>query len=497
MLGRAIGGAIEPELQMGSAAIAAPVSGLAGLGTMAGRALGMTQREPADVVRSTQNAFTYQPRTVGGKAGAEAIGYPFQKLAQGADAAGGKVTDLLSKLPALRGAPAAGVGTGINTAIQALPMLLGAKPAASALENVPRFTRSSPVSTGPMAEATAKARAGGFVLPPTETRPNILNRAIEGWGGKSNVEQAASIKNQPKTNALARKAIGVKPGSALDEETFKAVREEAGKDYQAVRENKTPIDIDKTYFGDIEGLGKQFSAGKKKFPGLFNSDEITNLKDTLLSSEAYTLTPEEIIDTVQGLRHQASVNLKGANFVNPEKRSLGMAQKLAANAMDDLLERRLKEHGHNDLAARYKRARIRIAQSYDLENATNDFTGNVDARKLAMLASKRPFSEQLKDIAEFGSAFKQVSRPPESFGGHPGINPLDVGLALVEAASSGNPKWLGSIMARPLAAKLATSDFYQKRFAAPPGGAGKSLSPALLQMLLGGQQGNQIPPPPQ
>ena len=159
--------------------------------------------------------------------------------------------------------------------------------------------------------------------------------------------------------------------------------------------------------------------------------------------------------------------------------------------MDSLLERRLEEVGKKDLANNYRKARVRIAQSYDIGAAYNEFTGNVDARKMAMIAGKKPLSAELRDIAEFGGAFRQVARPPETFGGHPGINPLDVGLALVEAASSGNPKWLGSIFARPLAAKVAASAPYQRRFAAPPGGPSPSLSPELLRMLLGSMQGTQ------
>src|SRR5574337_2184034 len=208
VLGRAIGGAIEPLAQMATGALAAPIAGIAGLGTAAGSALGMTNKKPGDVVRSVESGLTYAPRSVGGKAASQVISYPFEKLAKLGQGAGGKTTDILSKIPALRGAPAAFAGTGVDTALQSLPMLFGVKPGAAALERTPRILPERKAATGPMAEATAKARATGFVLPPTETHPNLLNRAIEGWGGKSNVEQAASIKNQPRTNALARKAIG-------------------------------------------------------------------------------------------------------------------------------------------------------------------------------------------------------------------------------------------------------------------------------------------------
>lgn len=152
VLGRAVGGAIEPLAQMATGALAAPIAGLAGLGTAAGSALGMTNRKPGDVVRSVESGLTYAPRSVGGKAASQVISYPFEKLAELGQGAGGKTTDILSKIPALRGAPAAFAGTGIDTALQALPMLLGAKPGAAALERAPSLppvaAAKSAVSSG-------------------------------------------------------------------------------------------------------------------------------------------------------------------------------------------------------------------------------------------------------------------------------------------------------------------------------------------------------------
>lgn len=570
ILGRALGGAIEPLAQMATSAIAAPIAGIAGLGTAAGSALGMTDEKPGDVVRSVESGLTYQPRSVGGKAASKVIGYPFEKLAQASQAAGGKVTDILSKVPALRGAPAALAGTGIDTALQALPMLLGARPGAAALERAPDILPRPSAPSGPMAEATAKARASGFVLPPTETRPSLLNRIIEGWGGKSNVEQAASIKNQPKTNALARKAIGLKPDAPINPTTLNAVREDAGKSYASVKNSKTPIEFDKEFIDAIDRMAGDYRGAQQRFPGLFKNDLIANLRQSILAPERIekealpgaqappifstieksastqpfnfskktggasgnirqtleqaaaqtpgphsfggsepaapfipvpihkmpSMTTAQAIETVKKLRYNATQRLTGRNFENPDSRALGFAERRAADAMDSLIERRLDEAGEKGLSQQYRKARIRIAQSYDVEAAHNQFTGNVDARKMAMIAGKRPLSAELRDIAEFGGAFKQVARPPESFGGHPGINPLDVGLALVEAASSGNPKWIGSVLARPAAAKIATSAPYQRRFTGPPS-APSSVSPNLLSMLLGGMQGTQnIPSSP-
>lgn len=112
---RTVGAAAETALAIGSGGIAAPIAGLAGLATAGGRALGLTNADPADVVRGTQEAMTYQPRSVGGQAATRAIAWPFEKLAQGADRIGQSVVNAT-------GSPMLGAAT--NTAIQAAPLVL-------------------------------------------------------------------------------------------------------------------------------------------------------------------------------------------------------------------------------------------------------------------------------------------------------------------------------------------------------------------------------------
>lgn len=61
-------------LAMGATGLLAQVpAGLAGLGTMAGRALGLTQADPADVVRDIEERLTYVPRSESAQSGLAAI----------------------------------------------------------------------------------------------------------------------------------------------------------------------------------------------------------------------------------------------------------------------------------------------------------------------------------------------------------------------------------------------------------------------------------------
>lgn len=105
----------EAGLNLASQAVAVPAAGLAGLATEAGRAVGLTDKRGADVVHQVGEALTYQPRGDMGKAVAEVVAYPFEKLAEGGQYVGSKVLDAT-------GSPV--LATAADTAINALPMAI-------------------------------------------------------------------------------------------------------------------------------------------------------------------------------------------------------------------------------------------------------------------------------------------------------------------------------------------------------------------------------------
>lgn len=106
----------EAGLNLASQAVALPVAGIAGLATEAGRALGLTDKTGADTVHAVAGGLTYQPRGELGKAAAEIVAYPFEKLAEAGQYAGGKT---------LEGTGSPLAATAVDTAINAAPMLIG------------------------------------------------------------------------------------------------------------------------------------------------------------------------------------------------------------------------------------------------------------------------------------------------------------------------------------------------------------------------------------
>lgn len=104
-------GMAESAASLGSGMIATPVAGLAG----AAAAPFVGSDRAAEIVRGTQSALTYQPRSEVGQAVTQGLSYPFEKLAQGADAAGGFAARVT-------GSPA--VGAAVNAGLQSAPAVL-------------------------------------------------------------------------------------------------------------------------------------------------------------------------------------------------------------------------------------------------------------------------------------------------------------------------------------------------------------------------------------
>lgn len=97
------------------------LGGLAGIGATLSKAAGLTNVEPAEVVKDIQQRLTYQPRTELGKQGVQAVGQIATLgglIPAAAEKVGGAVQDIT-------GSPLA--ATAAHVATEAIPQILGAK----------------------------------------------------------------------------------------------------------------------------------------------------------------------------------------------------------------------------------------------------------------------------------------------------------------------------------------------------------------------------------
>lgn len=239
------GATLEPLLALGSGAIAAPVSGLVGIGQGL-KNLVSPGMSAGDRVQSVQQAMSYQPRTQVGQAMTGVVAYPFEKLAQAGDYVGSGVgvspvaeenvvrrPDRADIPRRIEGSPLAGAIA--NTAIQSLPALLSRRVATDA------SARTSPVVTP--AAAGEGAAAGEAAT------------AAERSAGLAKVPEAAPTKEALKAASQAAYKRAEDAGAVISQDSF-------GKAQQVMASMLEKEGIDPTLHPSTTAALKRFTAEK-------------------------------------------------------------------------------------------------------------------------------------------------------------------------------------------------------------------------------------------
>jgi len=363
----------------------------------------------------------------------------------------------------------AGLGAMIGGAFPGVAMAAGR--AGQAVGRV--MSGASP--TPEVAAQIAAARQAGYVMPPSQARPSLGNRALEGFAGKLTTAQNASAANQPITNKLAARALNAPDltPAALD-----AVRTRASSAYEQIK-GVGAFAADDTFRNALKTAGGMSERMRQNFPGLANN-EIDDLVASLSSRPGFD--SESTIEAIKQFRFQGAAN-KGS--MEPAKKALGSAQMKISAALEDMIDRNLQQAGQPDMLKNFRDARTTFAKLYDVEKALNATSRNVDPTKIAKMADKgRPLTGELKQIADFTRTFPKASRAVEGMGSLPGISPLDFGALGTVSAATANPMLMAGIVARPAARAMALSKMVQNRLL--PG------QPGYLEQLLSNQQAQQL-----
>jgi len=146
-------------------------AGLAGLGTMAGRAVGLTDADPADVVRDVQQSLTYRPQSESARAGAAL-------LERGVEAAGRAVNPALRAIGRVSPTAENVVRTVVPAALEAAATVapLARVPAAAArtAAMTPRAVPSALEATRNVVRPfTPEAPRGPAPLPPAPSKETL------------------------------------------------------------------------------------------------------------------------------------------------------------------------------------------------------------------------------------------------------------------------------------------------------------------------------------
>jgi hypothetical protein len=324
----------------------------------------------------------------------------------------------------------------------------GVIPAGGQVANMLRGKGPSPQ----MVQSIQQARDLGYVIPPTQANPSMLNRVMEGVAGKISTAQNASARNQEITNKLAAKSLGLAEDTAITPQVLADLRTTAGNAYTNLGLAGQVI-TDKSYINALDDIAKPFVVAAKGFPDAPPSP-VLNLVQSL-KSPSFDATAA--IEKVKQLRTAADDAFRSGNT------DIARASKSAATAIENALEGHLSKTGQGDLLNKFRDARQLIAKTYSVEKAANPATGTIDAKKLAsQLQRGKPLSAELKDIAQFSQSFPKASQTPETMGSLTQLNPLDYFAGLVGGVSTGGPG-AAAILARPAMRAAALSSPVQNR----------------------------------
>jgi len=326
--------------------------------------------------------------------------------------------------------------------------------------------------TPEMASAINAAREAGYVIPPTQANPTLLNRVLEGTAGKLTTAQNASARNQEVTNKLAARSLGLADDTPITPELLSNIRATAGDAYEAIANSGLirpklyagltdtgMLKMSSKYSEALDDIAKPFITAAKGFPESTPSPVI----DLVNSLKSNSFDASSAVSMIKQLRTGADDAFRSGNT------DVGRASKSIANLLENTVEDHLKKTGSADLLKEFRNSRQLIAKTYSIEKALNQTTGSVDAAKLAgQLQKGKPLSGELRQAAQFAQAFPKAARTPEQMGSLPQLSPLDVTAGAGISAILQNPAYLATLGVRPAARSAALSPYVQNRLVQNP-----------------------------
>jgi len=316
-----------------------------------------------------------------------------------------------------------------------------------------------PSQTPAVVAAIQEARNAGYVIPPSQARPSLGNRMLEGLSGKITTAQNASARNQVVTNAKAATAVGLPTDQPITVEALKRVRDAAGQTYEALGQSGT-VRPGQAYNDALDKIVQPHLVAHIGFPNAKPSP-VVSLVDSLRSD---VFDAASAVAKIKELRNAADDAFRTGNT------DIARASKSAAKALEDALDAHLQSTGDTQALQVFRDARELIAKTYSVEKALNPTTGTIDARKLGQQITKgKPLTGELRAAGNFANRFPKAAQPIEGMGSLPQTSPLDWAMGGGLAMGTGNPLMLASMAARPAARATILSPVVQNRLVQGPG----------------------------
>jgi hypothetical protein len=362
---------------------------------------------------------------------------------------------------------------GMTPAIQSAVTTARAPIAARATAKQEQLVQQS-LKNATQIDAAKDAADLGIALNAAVSNPTVANRMRVSVAGSSNLDANLAKHNLPIITDIVKKDLNLPTTTKLDAAAFETALDAASKPYDVVR--KLPVlqptdDIAR----NLEGARIPVVAGDKGA-----SAAVNNLVDSVQTMLSQGRSGDLVLQDIRQLRRNANntyQSQKAGLAPDPAKIAEADAGMKLANTLEQLIDVNVTDPR---VLTDLQKARVRMAQIYDYERATDMATGLIDPQVLAKMASEgKPLSGTLGKIANVAANFPDVTqggtaKPPSwrekltrsSVAGTVGAlagSPFGLGGSIAGGAAGAAA---GNVLAASQARRM-TSPQFQRQYAVP------------------------------
>ena len=323
-------------------------------------------------------------------------------------------------------------------------------------------------------DAAKDAADLGIALNPAVSNPTTGNRLRVSVAGSSNIESNLAKHNLPVITDVVKKDLGMPTTTKLDAAAFETALDAASKPYDVVRKLPALQPTD-DIVRSLESARIPVVAGDKGA-----SAAVNNLVDSVQTMLSEGRSGNLVLQDIRQLRRNANntyQSQKAGLAPDPAKIAEADAGMKLANTLEQLIDANVTDPR---VLTDLQKARVRMAQIYDYQRATDMATGLIDPQVLAKMASEgKPLSGTIGKIANVAANFPDVTqggtaKPPSwrekltrsSVAGTVGAlagSPFGLGGSIAGGATGAAA---GNVLAASQARRMTTPEF-QRQYAVP------------------------------
>ena len=395
-----LGGIVETPLALGTSIVAGAVAPIAGVvRSVTGGQYGTQEgvRQGAELAGRVQRALTYQPQTRGGQAAMETIGEVAEPLAAIPFSQGATAAALAPSAIRQAGNIARTEAGYLKSAVGEIPSVKAAGEARVAESNL----------RAPQIDAANLAQKYNIALDPAISNPTARNKARSAIVGGSDLDVRLATANEPKWTAAVKKDFGLGDNAQLTNPKIfddLRARDDISGPYKVVQDIPV-IRVSEDALSKIDDLRVTPLYGDMGQAATTNA-----FLDTVKTQLQQGGDGAKLLKSIQQMRQEGKDVLragKAGNPIDPVARAAAEAKMKTAKVLESMIDDNIPDIKTREA---FIKARQKMAQTYDVESATNFGTGRVDPRVFGKMVSEgEPVSGIVAELGKIAAVYPEVS----------------------------------------------------------------------------------------